>query len=80
MRKPLLLLTLTACLSTVACAGLVIRTWIIDANMDALVRRDSHGSVIEKKALRDADGFRCYSRSDDEAWRADYAQCRASCK
>jgi hypothetical protein len=81
-KVPHLLLILISCLSGFAfsaCAGLVITTWIIDGQRGILVRKDGHGNIVDKKELRDADNYRCYSRSDDEAWRTSYAACRASC-
>lgn len=81
MRRAVMFLTLTASLSfSIGCAAsLVIKTWFLDASIPALVRRDSRGVIVEQKELRDADGYRCYSRSDDEAWRTDFSRAQACC-
>lgn len=62
-----------------ACAGLVIKTWILNAELHQLERRDKDGKIVEALPLEKADKYRCYSRSDDEAWRASYAQLSACC-
>lgn len=81
MRPVVTLTTLTICLSfsLIACAGLTIKTWYLDAQLKKLVRRDSAGNIREIKELIDADGYRCYSRIDDEAWRKEYSSLSACC-
>lgn len=54
-----------------ACAdGLVVKTWYLAAkDFGYLIRKNPDGSIAEKKSFDDADGYLCYSPSDDEAWR-----------
>lgn len=59
---------------------MVITTWFLDSSIPALVRKDKEGNIREQKSLQEADGYRCYSRADDEAWRSSYAQLSACCK
>jgi hypothetical protein len=74
-----ILLTWILCLSAVgACGSLQIKTWLIDANDGSLVRT-KNGVVIEKQSYTDANGYRCYSPIDDEAWRARMATLSACC-
>lgn len=62
-----------------ACGGLVVTTWLISAKDGELQRKDGHGNVVAHKPLAEANDFRCYSPTDDEAWRTQYAQLRACC-
>lgn len=65
------------CLSS--CGSLQIKTWFLDqtqvseACKDAkpLIRRGGDGAVQEALTILQADGYRCYSPADDEAWRND---------
>lgn len=66
----------TICLSS--CAALNIKTWYLDGiHEQALIRRNADGTVNEKLSWLEADGFRCYSPLDDEAWRDRLIQCCA---
>ena len=58
---------------------MVITTWIISAKDAELQRKDGNGNVVARKSLHDADGYRCYSRVDDEAWRSQFAAAKACC-
>ncbi len=66
-----------------ACGALQIKTWYTDKNNVSLecqtekplIRRDSAGAIKEARSIVEADGFRCYSRADDEAWRNRMALC-----
>jgi len=82
-KGPVLLLILTGFLSAgVGCAagGLIIKTWLIDAERGTLVRRDKNQNITEEKSLRDANNYRCYSSTDDQAWRSAFAQAKACCE
>ena len=68
---------LSACVG--AGAGLIIKTWFLDANEAALIRRDQNGEIKERRELKEADGYRCYSREDDESWRKDFDSLAACC-
>lgn len=65
------------CLSS--CAGLNITTWFLDGKEHLeLIRKNADGSILASKTFLEAHGFLCYSPSDDEAWRtqfATYAEC-----
>lgn len=65
------------CLS--ACGGMTITTWLIDAATAQLVRKDSSGTITDTKSLSAANGYRCYSESDDTAWRDEYATAQNCC-
>lgn len=64
-----------------SCAGLNIKTWYLDAEEEqALIRRNADGSIKEKISYLQAQGYLCYSVTDDEAWRTRLAQCCAAAK
>lgn len=66
-------------ISLSACAGLKIKTWFLDAKeQNALIRKASTGEITERLSYIEADGYRCYSPIDDEAWRTRLAQCCAA--
>lgn len=57
-------------LSACAGQGLVIKTWFLAAkDYGSLIRKDDSGAVVGKMTYDAADGYLCYSPSDDEAWR-----------
>lgn len=59
-----------------SCASLNITTWLIDAiHEGSLVRKDSNGTIIGRLSYVEANGYRCYSESDDEAWRNRLVAC-----
>jgi hypothetical protein len=59
-----------------SCAGLKIKTWFLSSKTDgALVRKDSHGQIMESLNYIQADGYRCYSEQDDTAWRNRLVLC-----
>lgn len=65
------------CLSS--CAGLKIKTWFLDGKDEqALIRKNDDGVVTEKLTYIEADGYRCYSPVDDEAWRTRLVECCAA--
>ena len=81
MRKIKRMIGATLALSIIslsACAGLVIKTWILSSERNQL-ERYKDGKLAETKSLADANGYRCYSRADDQAWRTAYAQAQACC-
>jgi hypothetical protein len=64
-----------------ACAGLTVTAWLVDADHpDELVRLDGSGHVEEELPWAKADNYRCYSPSDDEAWRTKLKTCEAGGK
>lgn len=76
---PLILISFLSASAGCAAGGLVVKTWLIDAERGTLVRRDKNQNVTEEKSLRDANNYRCYSPNDDQAWRSSYAQLKACC-
>lgn len=70
------------CLSS--CGGMQVKTWFTDSthvseqcrNEEHLVRR-KNGVVQEALTIVKADGYRCYSPADDQAWRNRMAVCCA---
>lgn len=64
------------CLSS--CAALSIKTWFLDGKeYQSLVRKNSNGTLKEKLSFIEANGYRCYSPADDEAWRNRLIACCA---
>jgi hypothetical protein len=61
------ILALSACAST-------IKTWIIGTN--GLTENDTH----EVLTFLQAQGYRCYSASDDEFWRNELATAESCCQ
>jgi hypothetical protein len=61
-----------------ACAGLTVTAWLVDkGHSEGLVRKDGSGHVVQSLPWANADDFRCYSPSDDEAWRDKLRTCEA---
>lgn len=75
--KPIIITSLVWCLCLSSCAGLKVKTWFTDSTQvkkecqdeKPFIRRDSHGNIKEALSVLEADGYRAYSASDDEAWR-----------
>lgn len=61
----LILITLSSC------AALQITTWIVKQGVFV------HG--VDTKSLVEAEGFRCYSKADDTAWREELKLQTACC-
>lgn len=78
-RLPIVLVmsaVLITCLS--CCSGITIKTWFLDGIYEnGLIRKKSDGTLLEKISFIEANGYRCYSPVDDEAWRNRMAACCA---
>ncbi len=71
MKKKLMLAIPAALIILSACASLSVTTWIIQNGMLA------HGPDVKTPAQ--AEGYRCYSREDDTAWRTELKIQRDCC-
>ena len=71
--KAVLYTNLLWILMIASCAS-TVKTWIIGAN--GLTENDTH----EVLTFLQAQGYRCYSESDDEFWRNQLAAQEACCK
>jgi hypothetical protein len=60
-------------------APLAVKRWFLDSHSLQLIWTPENGDT-ERMAFPDADGYRCYSRSDDQAIRELIAALRARCE
>lgn len=65
------------CLSS--CAGMKVKTWFLDGRDEKMLVRKNGGVITDRLSFFEADGYRCYSRADDEAIRAHMASLEACC-